>query len=69
MSNSQIANSPIRAMCRMDQRLKPATDDDWATEYLSPVLAMKVVDGPDDALAHIARYGSGHTDGIGGSVR
>jgi len=51
-------------LCRLDQRLRPATDDDWATEYLSPVLAMKVVNGPDDALAHIARYGSGHTDGI-----
>lgn len=41
-----------------------ANDDDWATEYLKPILAVKVVDGLDEALAHIARYGSGHTESI-----
>ena len=51
-------------LCQMDGRLKPADEDDWATEYLSPILAMKVVDGYEAALAHIARYGSGHTDGL-----
>ena len=52
------------ALCRLDPRLVPATEADWATEYLAPVLAMKTVDGPEAALAHIARYGSGHTDGL-----
>ena len=42
----------------------PATQDDWAAEYLGPVLAIKVVDDLDEAIAHINRYGSGHTDAI-----
>ncbi|MCI3180733.1 glutamate-5-semialdehyde dehydrogenase [Caulobacter sp. CCUG 60055] len=41
-----------------------ATEEDWRTEYLEPILAVKVVDGLDGAVAHIAEYGSGHTDGI-----
>ena len=48
----------------LDQRFKPADESDWATEYLDAVLALKVVDGPEEALAHIAHYGSGHTDGL-----
>ena len=43
---------------------KPATDEDWDTEYLAPVLSAAIVDGPDAALAHIARHSSGHTDAI-----
>ena len=42
----------------------PATEEDWATEYLSLDIAMKVVDTLDDALAHIRRYSTGHTDSI-----
>ncbi|GAB2726774.1 glutamate-5-semialdehyde dehydrogenase [Halomonas garicola] len=45
-------------------RITPASDDDWSEEYLAPVLAIKVVDGADDAMAHIERYGSQHTDTI-----
>jgi glutamate-5-semialdehyde dehydrogenase len=41
-----------------------ATDEDWATEYLAPILAIAVVDGLEGALAHIARWSSGHTDAI-----
>ncbi len=48
----------------LDARIKPATDDDWTTEYLAPILAIKVVDGLEDATAHINRYGSHHTDAI-----
>jgi len=48
----------------LDARFKAADDGDWATEYLDAVLALKVVEGPGAALSHIARYGSGHTDGI-----
>ena len=43
---------------------EPATDDDWATEYLDLILSIKVVDGLDDAIDHINRFGSGHTDAI-----
>src|SRR5262249_10519789 len=44
--------------------MKPATEDDWYTEYLAPILAVRVVDDLDTAIAHIARYGSQHTDAI-----
>lgn len=42
----------------------PATEEDWATEYLSLDVSMKVVDTLDDALAHIRRYSTGHTESI-----
>jgi glutamate-5-semialdehyde dehydrogenase len=51
----------IRAV---DARVKPVSDDDWATEYEDAIISAKLVDGVDDALAHIARYGSHHTDAI-----
>jgi glutamate-5-semialdehyde dehydrogenase len=41
-----------------------ATEEDWATEYLQPILSIAVVDGLDGALAHIDRWSSGHTDAI-----
>ncbi|WP_409019353.1 glutamate-5-semialdehyde dehydrogenase [Brevundimonas vesicularis] len=42
----------------------PATDEDWATEYLAPIIAVAVVDDIDAAIAHIERHGSGHTEAI-----
>lgn len=42
----------------------PAVEEDWRTEYLGPVLSIRVVDGLSEAVDHINRYGSGHTDGI-----
>ena len=41
-----------------------ATEDDWFTEYLAPIIAIRVVDGLDAAMDHIAHYGSAHTDAI-----
>jgi glutamate-5-semialdehyde dehydrogenase len=41
-----------------------ATEEDWYAEYLAPILAIRVVDGLDDAIAHINKYGSQHTDAI-----
>ena len=43
---------------------KPATEDDWTTEYLAPILNVRVVKDLDQAMDHIARYGSQHTDAI-----
>ena len=45
-------------------QLVPATEQDWSEEYLAPVIAVKVVEGLDEAIAHINRYGSHHTDAI-----
>ncbi|MCW2679046.1 MAG: gamma-glutamyl phosphate reductase, partial [Frankiales bacterium] len=47
-----------------DQSALPVTDEDWAAEYLSLDLAVGVVDSLDDAVAHIRRWGSGHTEAI-----
>ena len=44
--------------------MKAATEDDWYAEYLAPVVSIAVVPGLDDAIAHIAKYGSRHTDAI-----
>ncbi len=52
-----------RTCAILDEAL-PATEVDWSTEYLAPVLAVRVVDGLDEAIDHIARYGSAHTDAI-----
>jgi glutamate-5-semialdehyde dehydrogenase len=43
---------------------KPATEEDWSTEYLDYILSIKVVSGLDEAIEHINKYGSGHTDAI-----
>jgi glutamate-5-semialdehyde dehydrogenase len=51
---SQVANAKLVA----------ATEQDWFEEYLAPIIAIKVVDSLDDAIAHINRYGSHHTDAI-----
>lgn len=48
----------------LDSRIKPATDADWVTEYLDAILAVKLVDGVDEAIAHVNGYGSHHTDSI-----
>ena len=49
---------------KADARVKAASEDDWATEYLDAIIAVKVVDGVEGAIDHIERYGSHHTDSI-----
>jgi glutamate-5-semialdehyde dehydrogenase len=44
--------------------VKQATEEDWYAEYLAPILAIRIVDSLDDAIAHINKYGSQHTDAI-----
>ena len=44
--------------------VKPASDQDWATEYLDYIISIKIVSGADEAIKHINTYGSGHTDSI-----
>jgi glutamate-5-semialdehyde dehydrogenase len=50
--------------CAIVANAKPATEQDWQTEYLAPILAVRVVAGLDEALAHIDRYSSAHTESI-----
>ncbi len=51
-----LAQSPIKT--------NAATDEDWDTEYLSPILSIRVVDGMDEAIEHIFKHSSGHTESI-----
>jgi glutamate-5-semialdehyde dehydrogenase len=49
---------------KLDRRVKPATKEDWRTEYLAPIISVATIDGVDAAIAHIERYGSQHTEAI-----
>lgn len=49
---------------KIDSRITPATANDWETEYLDAIISVKVVDDIDDAITHINRHGSNHTDSI-----
>lgn len=52
------------AVCRLIPSALPATDADHGTEYLAPIISARVVSSMDEAIAHIHRYGSGHTEAI-----
>jgi glutamate-5-semialdehyde dehydrogenase len=52
------------AVQRTDARVKPATDEDWDTEYEDAIIAAKLVEGVDEAIVHIHNHGSHHTDAI-----
>lgn len=50
--------------CQILRSIKRASEEDWATEYNDFILAVKIVDSLDEAIAHIAAYSTGHSDGI-----
>jgi glutamate-5-semialdehyde dehydrogenase len=52
------------ATLKLDSRVKPATEEDWSTEYLEAIIAVKLVDGVQGAIDHVEAYGSHHTDCI-----
>lgn len=58
----EVRGDPL--VCEVGECVKPATDEDWSTEYLDTIYSIRVVSGPDAAVQHIAEYGSGHTDVI-----
>ena len=70
---NSILDSLIEAGCeirgcektlKLDDRVTRANDIDWDTEYLSPILSVKIVGGIDEAIEHIQKHGTGHTDVI-----
>lgn len=63
----QQAGCEIRGdetVCRMVADVLPAHEEDWSTEYLDAIISVRVVEGIEHAMEHIARYGSGHTECI-----
>jgi glutamate-5-semialdehyde dehydrogenase len=61
-SGCEVRGDAATAAC--DPRVRAAVDSDWGKEFLDAIVAVRVVDGLDPALAHIRRYGSAHTDAI-----
>ncbi|WP_024822898.1 glutamate-5-semialdehyde dehydrogenase [Aminobacterium mobile] len=53
-----------KAVCRLYSQAVPATEKDWSTEYLDLILAVKIVDNIEEAMNHIANYGTGHSEAI-----
>ncbi len=64
LDEKQVEIRGCEETCRILPSCVPACEEDWATEYLDYILAVKVVDSLDDAMAHIARYSSGHSECI-----
>jgi glutamate-5-semialdehyde dehydrogenase len=58
----EVRGDPVAQ--KADRRVRAASEDDWYTEYLDAIIAARVVDGVDGAIAHIAKYGSAHTESI-----
>lgn len=51
-------------VANLDKRVVPATAQDWDTEYLDSIISVKLIEGVEDAISHIASHGSGHTEAI-----
>ena len=62
--DSDCAVRGDQAAQAVDPRVTPASEEDWSTEYLDRIIAVKVVEGLDDAIHHVETYGSHHTDAI-----
>ena len=60
----EASNALLKDNAKLDGHLSAATSEDWDTEYLAPILAIKIVDGLDEAIEHINTHGSHHTDVI-----
>ncbi len=64
MENKGVEVRGCPRTLQLSEQVVPATDEDWSTEYLGPVLSIRVVENLDEAMEHISRFGSGHTDSI-----
>ncbi|MBC6414218.1 MAG: glutamate-5-semialdehyde dehydrogenase [Chromatiales bacterium] len=64
MQIHQVEIRGCEQSCAIVPEIKAACETDWHEEYLAPIIAIKIVAGIDEAIAHIARYGSHHTDAI-----
>jgi glutamate-5-semialdehyde dehydrogenase len=67
LADLRVAGCEVRGdpeVLALDNTVTPATEQDWRTEYLDAILAVRVVDGVGDAIKHIERFGSHHTDAI-----
>ncbi len=64
LKNNSVELRGCPECCRRVKDCFPASEEDWDTEYLAPVLSIRIVHGIDEAMQHIAEHGSGHTDGI-----
>jgi glutamate-5-semialdehyde dehydrogenase len=64
MTQAGVTLKGCEACCRMLENIQPATEADWPAEYLDLILAVRVVPDMDGAMAHIAAYGSNHTEAI-----
>ena len=64
LDEKQVEIRGCERTCQILSGCTPATEEDWSTEYLDYILAVKVVDSLDEAMDHIARYSSGHSECI-----
>jgi glutamate-5-semialdehyde dehydrogenase len=64
MTKAGVTLKGCDTCCRILNNIQPATETDWPAEYLDLILAVRVVPDMDEAMAHIAAYGSNHTEAI-----
>ncbi len=64
LSEKGVELRGCKRSCKLAEGMKPASEDDWHTEYLDLILAVRVVDGLEEAIDHINAHGSKHTDAI-----